>query len=331
MTRFLGFGLALPGNRLEAEESRAHLGRLWPELRRVETDAVTRFTVQPPEEIFSRRSLSERMDIYRREAPRLARLAAELALADAGVAPGTIDMVVSVSCTGYMVPSLEVELAQELGLREDVLRLPLTELGCSGGAAALAVAHRHLRLDPRARVLLVCVELCSLTFQPEDTSLDNLVAAMVFGDGAVAAVLGGGQGGLEVLATRSRLVPGTSRLLGFDLRGDGFHPVLDRRLPRLLRQQVGCAVAGFGEGPIGFCAVHSGGPRIFDAVESGLGLGPGSLAASRDVFRRYGNLSSASLLLVLSELRQGPPEMGLGLAFGPGVSLEMAALRRSPE
>jgi alkylresorcinol/alkylpyrone synthase len=180
-------------------------------------------------------------------------------------------------------------------------------------------------------VLVVCVELCSLTFQPEDRSVDNMTAAMVFGDGAAAAVLTGEPGGIEVVATGTRLIPGTDDLLGFDLRDDGFHPVLDRRLPRLIENELAGALAGFGEGHFDFLAVHAGGPRIFDAVESGLGLSPGSLVESRTAFSRYGNLSSASLLFVLSELRSGSPGTGLSLAFGPGVTVEMATLRRSPE
>src|SRR5207237_7885700 len=102
-----------------------------------------------------------------------------------------IDMVISVSCTGYLVPSLEVRLAAEMGMRSDIIRLPLTELGCSGGGAALAAAHRHLAAYPDSRVLVVAVELCSLSFRPDDHSLDNLTASLVFGDGAAAVVLGG--------------------------------------------------------------------------------------------------------------------------------------------
>ncbi|HEY6537718.1 MAG TPA: type III polyketide synthase, partial [Candidatus Dormibacteraeota bacterium] len=299
-------------------------------LRTVGVEPVTRYTAQPVGRVFAPQGLGERMRVYREEAPRLGQMAAREALAEADVRADQIDVLLTVSCTGYMVPALDVGLAAGLGLRSDVIRLPLTELGCSGGGAALAAAHRHLRLEPRQRVLVVCVELCSLTFQPGDTSVDNMTAALVFGDGAAAAVLTGEPGGLEVLATATRLISGSDRLLGFDLRDDGFHPVLDRRLPRLIEQELAGALAGFGEGQFDFFAIHAGGPRIFDAVERGLGLGPGHLDPSRSAFSRYGNLSSASLLFVLGELRQGSPGIGLSLAFGPGVTVEMATLRRSP-
>jgi predicted naringenin-chalcone synthase len=331
MTRFAGFGRAVPIHQLAPEASLAALSQIWPHLRGADLEPVTRYTVQPVAEVFSSQPLGERMKVYQREAPRLARLAVEEALADADLRADQIDIVFSVSCTGYMVPALDVRLAAELGFRSDVIRVPLTELGCSGGGAAIAAAHRHLRLEPSQRALVVCVELCSLTFQPQDSSVDNMTAAMVFGDGAAAAVLTGEGGGLEVVATATRLIPNSEDLLGFDLRDDGFHPVLDRRLPRLIQAELAGALAGFGEGHFDFFAVHAGGPRIFDAVERGLGLPPNSLLQSRESFSRFGNLSSASLLLVLAGLRHGPAGPGLALAFGPGVTVEMATLRRSPE
>ncbi|HUY57276.1 MAG TPA: type III polyketide synthase [Candidatus Micrarchaeaceae archaeon] len=331
MSRFVGFGTALPDHQLSPAVSLSALSQIWPHLRSAGREAVTRYTVQSVDRVFSTQSLGARMRVYREEAPRLAQLAVEEALSDAGLRADQIDFVLAVSCTGYLVPSLDVYLANALGFRSDAIRIPLTELGCAGGGAALAAADRHLRLEPRHRVLVVCVELCSLTFQPEDNSVDNMTAAMVFGDGAAAAVLTGDPGGLELVATGTRLIPETDHLLGFDLRDDGFHPVLDRRLPRLIEHELAGALAGFGEGRLDFVAVHAGGPRIFDAVESGLGLQPGALVESRSSFASYGNLSSASLLFVLAQLRGGSPGTGLGLAFGPGVTVEMASLRRSPE
>lgn len=331
MSRFVGFGTALPDHQLSPAVSLSALSQIWPHLRSAGREAVTRYTVQSVDRVFSTQSLGARMRVYREEAPRLAQLAVEEALSDAGLRADQIDFVLAVSCTGYLVPSLDVYLANALGFRSDAIRIPLTELGCAGGGAALAAAHRHLRLEPRHRVLVVCVELCSLTFQPEDNSVDNMTAAMVFGDGAAAAVLTGDPGGLELVETGTRLIPETDHLLGFDLRDDGFHPVLDRRLPRLIEHELAGALAGFGEGRLDFVAVHAGGPRIFDAVESGLGLQPGALVESRSSFASYGNLSSASLLFVLAQLRGGSPGTGLGLAFGPGVTVEMASLRRSPE
>jgi predicted naringenin-chalcone synthase len=294
---------------------------------------VTRHAVEPLERVIERRSVGETQRLYAHHAPRLARLAACRALDGARTAPSEIDLVISVSCTGYMVPSLDVRLAAEMGLRPDVIRLPLTELGCSGGAAAIAAAHRHLAAFPDDRVLVVAVELASLSFHPGDRSLDNLTASMVFGDGAAAAVIGKGDGsGLRLVSAESRLLPESEHVLGFDLRDTGFHVVLDRRLPQLIETHLGEVVADFrrrhGVPEPDFYAVHAGGPRIFDAVESALGLPPRHLAASRRAFREVGNLSSASILYSLATLPDDEGGTGLALAFGPGVTIELAHLRR---
>ncbi|MBO0685740.1 MAG: type III polyketide synthase [Candidatus Dormibacteraeota bacterium] len=330
---FLGFGTALPEHTISPEAAQATLGRLWPRLRAAAGgELVTRHSVEPLERVVERRSLGEAMSAYAVHAPRLARQAACRALETAGTRPDQVDMVISVSCTGYLVPSLDVRLAAEIGLRPDVVRLPLTELGCSGGAAALAAAHRHLAAFPEDRVLVVAVELASLSFHPGDRSLDNLTASMVFGDGAGAAVLAAGRRGLRVVAAESRLLPDSEHVLGFDLRDTGFHVVLDRRLPHLIEPRLGPMVADFRRrhrvpAPA-FYAVHAGGPRIFDAVESALGVGPADLAVSRAAFRDAGNLSSASILFSLAALSEGHSGDGLGIAFGPGVTVELLHLRR---
>ena len=333
MSRILGLGTALPCHRVTPDAGREALQNVFRRLRGVEWPPVTRYTAEPLERVLAPRGLGDAMAVYAREAPRLAADAALRALEAAGVEAGDLDVVISVSCTGYLVPSLDVRLMEVLGLRGDVIRLPVTELGCSGGLAALAAAHRHLLGSPRDRVLVVAVELCSLAFQPQDRSLDNLTASMVFGDGAAAAVLDGGPappGQLEVVATGSLVIPGSTRLLGFDLRDSGFHVVLDPGLARLIGARLPAAVAAFrarhGLGEPAFHLVHAGGPRIFDAVEASLGLAPEALAASRALFCEMGNVSSASILFGLRRL-DGVAGDGLALAFGPGVTVELAWVR----
>ncbi|MBJ7597931.1 MAG: type III polyketide synthase [Candidatus Nephthysia bennettiae] len=335
MSAFLGFGTALPEHVVEPAAAVASLRRVWPRLPAASpSDAVTRHTVEPLEGVLSRRTLSQAMRAYADHAPRLAEQASRRALAAAGVEPSEIDMVISVSCTGYMVPSLDVQLAREMGMRADIIRLPITELGCSGGSAAIAAAHRHLTAYPRAHVLVVAVEVCSLSFRSDDRSLDNLTAALVFGDGAAATVMSGDRAdGLHLVNAASRLVPNSSSVLGFDLRDSGFHIVLDRRVPRLVEASLAGAVADFRArhriDSLDFYAVHAGGPRIFDAVQSALRLGDDALAVSRRVFREVGNLSSASILFSLAALPETPGH-GLAMAFGPGVTIELAHLHRGP-
>lgn len=332
VSAFRGFGTALPEHTIDGAQTLALLGTFWPRLRGATPEPVTRHMVAPADWLMEPRSLGETMRLYGEHAPRLACLASRRALEAAGVEPCEIDLVISVSCTGYLLPSLDVRLAAEIGLRSDVIRLPITELGCSGGAAAIAAAHRHLAAFSDHRVLVVAVEVSSLTFQHDDRSIDNLTAALVFGDGAAAAVMGGdgAHRRLTVRGAASRLLPDTAGALGFDLRDTGFHVVLDRRLPRMIEHNLGEVVTDFrarqGIEQVGFYAVHAGGPRVFDAVEAALGLQPEELALSRRVFREVGNLSSASVFFTMAAL---PPVGGDGLAiaFGPGVSIELTHLR----
>jgi alkylresorcinol/alkylpyrone synthase len=335
MSAFLGFGTALPEHTVDGAASAALLGELWPRLRGATPELITRHVVAPVDWLLTPRPLGETMRAYAEHAPRLALQATCGALRAAGVEPAAIDLVISVSCTGYLVPSLEVRLAAEIGMRPDVIRLPLTELGCSGGAAGVAAAHRHLAAFPDHRVLVVAVELPSLSFQRDDRSIDNLTASLVFGDGAVAVVMGSENGApagrLEVRGAASHLVPESEHALGFDLRDHGFHVVLDRRLPGLIGGELAPIVGAFtarqGMERPRFYAVHAGGPRVFDAVESALGLVAGELEPSRRAFREVGNLSSASILFTLAGLDDVSGD-GLGLAFGPGVTIELTHLHR---
>lgn len=331
-TALLGLGTALPPHRLTPERARDLLVELFPRLRPVTLPPVTRYTVLPVEP--RGRALGETIDAYRTYAPELALEAARRALDRAGTDPAAIETVITTSCTGYLVPSLDLDLIEGLGLREDVRRIPITELGCSAGLAGLGIAHERLQADAAGPALVVAVELPSLNLQPRDHSIDNLTASIVFGDGAGAAVVSAGEasGRLVLRRTGTRTLPRSRRYLGFDLRDDGFHTVLDPGLARLLGARLpGVVDAFWPEARPGFWALHAGGLRIFDAVESSLGLDPRALQPSREVFLRTGNLSSASILFVLQEIAGSEAAGdGLALAFGPGLSIELARLSRTP-
>lgn len=342
-TAFLSVATAVPEHRLTASAALSCLRTFWPQLSRFdETDAAVgvRYTCEPIDELLRPRGLTEHAALYRRHARRLGGTAASRALAAAGIAPRQIDAVITVSCTGYVVPALDVDLVDDLGLRADVVRLPITELGCSAGAAAIGAAHRHLLAMPDDRVLIVAAEVPSLTFQQSDRSLDNQTACLVFGDGAGAAVLGRPADGgprLEVVRTASYLVPGTRDMLGFDLRDGGFHVVLDRRLPRVLLSRLRPVVDRFlaaSELPHPqFYAVHAAGPRIFRAVETALDLPAEALDVSRQVFEEVGNTSSAAIFFALEKVMRTPPAApvhGLGLGLGPGIAVELMHLAAMP-
>jgi alkylresorcinol/alkylpyrone synthase len=310
-------------------------GRRMPRLQRDE-GARTRYFAQPLTSLMERRTQSQQTDAYLEHARGLARRVCRTALERSGVAPTDIGLVVGVSCTGVVLPSLDAELIPLIGLRPAVARLPITELGCGGGVAGLARALDYLRAYPEKSVLLFAVETPSLTFHPDDRSVDNLVAAMVFADGAGAVVLRGGDGlrGWTLEHAGTVLVPEGARHLGYELRDGGLRVVLSRELPDVVEANVRGAVetflaeAGLSLADVDAVAAHPGGPRIVDAIDRALGLQPDALATSRTVFASNGNASSAGIFFVLEEMQRCATRgRVLAIAFGPGLSIELALMR----
>ena len=300
--------------------------------------ARTRYFAEPLSSLMAPRSQSRQTDAYLEHGRRLAHRVCCEVLDAGGVARPDIGLVIGISCTGVVLPSLDAELIPVLGLDPAVARLPITELGCGGGIAGMARALDYLRAYPDRAVLLFAVELPSLTFQPDDHSVDNLVAAMVFGDGAGALLLQAGDppDGCIVEECGTVLVPDGARHLGYELRDGGLRVVLSRELPQVVEQYLGSAVtsflarSGLTLADVDLVAAHPGGPRIFDAVERALGLGPAALRTSRRVFDAYGNASSAGIFFVLDELRRcRATGRVLAVAFGPGLSIELALMRLS--
>jgi alkylresorcinol/alkylpyrone synthase len=342
---------AVPPHEATQAEVKERLRALLPlDARRLEaalslfdhTAVERRRSVYPIGDFGRPRSLGESMALYRAHSIALGREVAARALDAAGVRADEIDLIVTVSCTGILIPSLDVYLADELGLRRDVRRLPLTELGCAGGAAALGRAHDFLRGFPAARVLVVAVELPSLSLQRHDVSPANLVSTALFGDGAAAAVLAGaaadtrGRRALRVLEAGAHVFPHSTDALGFDLRDDGFHTVLSKDVPTLLRREI-AALTGrlaarrcLARDDLTFFVLHPGGPKILGAVEEALRLAREDTRESWDVLRDFGNQSSASVLFVLDRhLGERPPARGargLLAAFGPGLAVDLLLL-----
>jgi alkylresorcinol/alkylpyrone synthase len=308
-----------------------------------------RYSVEPIDRLGVPRPLSEVQDRYREHAFALGSQVARDALEQAEVAAADIDLIVTTSCTGIMIPSLDAYLVDELGLRPDVRRLPITELGCAAGAAALARTRDFLVGFPAARALVIAVELPSLSMQRADLSPANLVATALFGDGAAAAVLAGGEvalggggggsghgGTVAILETLSHIWPRSAYALGFDLKDDGFHSVLSKDVPTLLKSEIGALVRtlaarrGLGREQLSSFVLHPGGRKILGFVEEELGLSRADTQPSWDVLREYGNQSSASVLFVLHEWqtrrRPAAGTHGVLAAFGPGLTSEMLLL-----
>jgi predicted naringenin-chalcone synthase len=239
-----------------------------------------------------------------------------------------------------MIPSLCAHLLPDLGFRPDTKRLPITELGCAAGAVALSRAREFCQAYPGANVLIVATELCSLTFQPGDASFQALVGAVLFGDGAAACVVRGADcPGFRLLTNDSFLFPDSLAYMGFDVRDTGLHLLLDKGIPGAVERQISpvfnrfLEASGVGASDVDFFCIHPGGRRILLEVERVFGLEPGEAAASWECLAEVGNLSSASIFVVLRNLferhRPSAGERGFLAAFGPGFSVEMCLGRWS--
>jgi predicted naringenin-chalcone synthase len=334
-----GLATAVPPYRVGGDEVLRLITRLWPRLeRRIslfadELSETHRYLVRPVEDALTPLGPGEQATRYAAEATPLAIAAAERALRDAGVESGDIGLIVVSSCTGFVLPGIDVQLINHLGLRRDIRRMPFMNFGCAGGAAALTWASDWVRTHPGQTALAVAVEVPSLTFRPSDTSADNLLSVLVFGDGAGAAVLRQGvtPGRIGIGRTAHHLVESSTDALGFERADDGFRVVVSRQLPRLLEAHLPALVKGF-IGPtadLDVVALHPGGQAIVDSVTRCLVLHDGQVAATRHVLGTTGNTSSAAILFVLEELAAHLPAAsgrGLGAAFGPGVMVELIEL-----
>ena len=335
-----GLATALPRYRLDGDELAALLTALWPRLARrgrhlaADLRDDVRFVTRPITEFGAPLSPTEQSARYMVEAVALASGAGEAALADAGGSPDDIGLLVVASCTGYVLPGVDVALVPRLELREDVRRIPLAHLGCAGGAGALACASDWVRAHPGERALVVAVEVPSLTFRPADTSADNLLSALVFGDGAGAAVLQGGDepGRIGIGRAASHLVPNSTAALGYELVDDGFRVIVSRRLPDILSAHLPAIVREFCTVPpdeLDAIAVHPGGRAIVESVVRSLQLREEQVTATQTAMRSSGNTSSAALFFVLDELAHhlpAPSGRGLAIAFGPGLTVELLEL-----
>jgi alkylresorcinol/alkylpyrone synthase len=266
--------------------------------------------------------------------------AIENVLEASGLGTGDVSHLIYVSTTGIATPSVDARIANRLGLRSDVKRTPIFGLGCVAGAVGITRACDYLRAFPDEVVVLLSVELCSLTLQRRDLSIPNIIATGLFGDGAAAVAMVGAEreaSGPRFVASRSIFYRDTERVMGWDVTADGFSVVLSAEIPLLVKREMRRDVDAFLEsrgltlGDIEVFVCHPGGPKILEAFQEALGVPEEALALTWDTLKRVGNLSSASVLLVLDDTLKtkspAPGAYGLLMAMGPGFCSELVLLQ----
>lgn len=290
-------------------------------------------------------STKERNEKYREAAIPLAEDVAGRALEQAEVAADEITHVIAVSCTGFFAPGLDIELVQRLGLPASTERTFIGFMGCYAAFNALRVAHSFCQSQPDARVLVVCVELCTLHFQIDDT-LESLVVNSLFSDGAAATVLASrsekeATGRLAYVDGRSRLDDDSMEDMTWAIGDTGFLMGLSSRVPEVIADHLPgyiddlLAANDSTRADMDFWAVHPGGRAVVERAQEVLELAPDDVQPSLEVLRRYGNMSSPTILFVLERLldrnsqRNGAPmDRGVAMAFGPGLTIEGALFER---
>ncbi|MGW0533163.1 type III polyketide synthase [Streptomyces sp. NPDC003032] len=298
------------------------------------TGVRTRHLLQPLEATLKHPGFEKRNLLYEKEAKVRLPPVIETALEHAELTVHDIDMIIYVSCTGFMMPSMTAWLINSMRFRPDTRQLPISQLGCAAGGAAVNRAHDFCTAYPERNVLIVSCEFCSLLYQPTDLGVGSLLSNGLFGD-AMAAVVVRGQGGhgVRLEHNASHLVPDTERWISYAVRDTGFHFQLDKRVPGTMgvlapAMRDMAAPHAWDVANLDFYLVHAGGPRILDDLSRLLDLPPRMFRHSRSTLTERGNIASAVIFDALARLfaEGGPPHGGQGLiaGFGPGITAEMA-------
>ena len=346
--RIAGAGRALPEHYYDQETLLAAFRQHWggrfhnpARLEQLHRNVLVggRHLALPIERYPELRSFGEANDAWIECALPLGEAAVRDALRRADLRPGDVRHLFFVTVTGLATPSLDARLVNRMGLRSDVKRTPIFGLGCVAGAAGIARAADALRGFPDQVAVVLSVELCSLTLQRGDLSIPNLIASGLFGDGAAAVAITGDarpEPGPRIVATRSVFYPGTEHVMGWEIGAEGFRVVLSGEVPAIARGVRKDVDELLAEHDLTLADVdsficHPGGPKVLEAIEESLELPKEALALSWRSLREIGNLSSASVLMVLgdtlAEREPAPGTWGLVLAMGPGFCSELVLLR----
>jgi len=296
-----------------------------------------RYSIMDAHEVFMDYSLEERNDIYVKGMKQLGRQCLEKALAKAQWKPTDIDFLITVSCTGIMIPSVDAYLINDLKMRQDVVRLPVTEMGCAAGVSGVIYANNFLKANPGKRAAVIALESPTATFQLDDFSMVNIVSAAIFGDGAGCVLLSSEENaaGPKIIDEAMYHFYDATDMMGFKLVNTGLQMILDKEVPEKIAHHFPEIVHPFlkqndlGIEDINHLIFHPGGKKIVQTVEELFGSLGKNIDDTKEVLKLYGNMSSVTVLYVLERfLDKNIPkgELGLMLSFGPGFSAQRVLL-----
>ena len=292
-----------------------------------------RYSIMNPEEVFTNTDFESKNEIYTREVKKLGKQSLHKALQQASWNATDIDFIITVSCTGFMIPSVDAYLINELQLRDDVVRLPVTEMGCAAGVSGMIYAKSFLKANPGKRAAVIAIEAPTATFQLEDYSMANIVSAAIFGDGAACVLLSSNQqdSGPKLLDEAMYHFYDATQLMGFKLVNTGLQMILDKDVPQTIGNHFPDIIHPFLKqnnktiDDIDHLIFHPGGKKIVQTVEDLFGSLGKNIDDTKEVLKLYGNMSSVTVLFVLERflkknIKTG--DLGLMLSFGPGFSAQ---------
>ena len=297
-----------------------------------------RYSIMDAEEVFLNTSFEEKNNIYIKEVTKLAEQSLLKCLKKARLQPTDIDYIITVSCTGIMIPSMDAYLINSLQMRQDIIRLPVTEMGCVAGISGIIYAKNFLKSNPNKRAAIISVEASTATFQIQDYSMANIVSAAIFGDGAASAVLSSYKEdkGPRIKDESMYHFYNSVDIMGFKLVNTGLQMILDKKVPEIISNHFPKIIHPFLERnnlkieDINHLIFHPGGKKIVHTVEGIFRTYGKNIDDTKEVLRLYGNMSSATVLYVLERFMDGDRqegENGLMLSFGPGFSAQRILLK----
>jgi alkylresorcinol/alkylpyrone synthase len=297
-----------------------------------------RYSIMDPILVFENTSFEDKNNIYIREVIDLGEKVLKKALKKAEWLPEDLDFIITVSCTGIMIPSLDAYLINSLKLRQDIVRLPVTEMGCAAGVSGIIYAKNFLKANPGKKAAVIAVESPTATFQLDDFSMANIVSAAIFGDGAACVLLSSDdeEEGVEILDEEMYHFCDNIDMMGFKLTNSGLQMILDVEVPETIASHFGDIVHPFLRksnmeiADIDHLIFHPGGKKIIQIVESLFSEYGKNIDDTKEVLKLYGNMSSATVLYVLEQFMDKKPKrgsIGLMLSFGPGFSAQRVLLK----